>query len=132
MYHPKMTDFLARFKAMFDQIDGNLEERYGRIYPLHPNRPKRDTTSNPQADGLFTIGADFSPGYGSKLGRGYLLDVHMSTLEQISDDDRWMIMEEVVNQVRELLPQYFPERDLEVFAEGDHFKIVGDFSLGTA
>jgi hypothetical protein len=26
--------------------------------------------------------------------------------------------------------QYFPERILEIYAEGDHFKICGDFSLG--
>lgn len=130
MYHPKLNDFLARFKSMFDEIDRDLEKRYGHIYPLHPNRPEQASTGNPQADGLFAIGADFTPGYGSKLGRGYILDVEMSTLAQVSSEDRWMVMEEVVRQVRELLPRYFPERRLEVFAEGDHFKIVGDFSLG--
>lgn len=127
-----MNDFLARFKAMFDQIDEQVEQQYGQLYPLHPNRPEHDTTSNPQADGLFTIGADFTPGYGSKLGRGYILDVHMSTLETVSDENRWMIMEDVVKQLHHLLPRYFPERHLEVFAEGNHFKIVGDFSLGNA
>ncbi len=130
MYHPKLSDFLDRFKAMFDQIDRDLEKRFGHIYPLHPNRPEVDTTSNPQADGLFTIGADFTPGYGSELGRGYILDVHMSTLEKVSDKDHDRIMNEVVNQVRRMLPEYFPERKLEVSAEGRTFKIIGDFSLG--
>lgn len=130
MYHPKLNDFLNRFKAMFDQIDRDLEKRFGQIYSLHPNRPEADTTSNPQADGLFNIGADFTPGYGSELGRGYVLDVQMATLERVSEEDRRRIMNDVVHQVRRLLPEYFPDRRLEVSADGNHFKIIGDFSLG--
>lgn len=131
MYHPKMSDFKARFQAMFDEIDHYIEEKYGQLYALHPSRPLRGETANPQADGLFNIGADFTPGYGTQTGRGYLLDVHMATLEKVSEDDRWMIMEDVVKKLSELLPRHFPERKLEIFAEGDHFKIVGDFSLGS-
>jgi hypothetical protein len=131
MYHPKMNEFLARFKAMFDQIDGELEDRHGKLYSLHPSRPEQGSTSNPQADGLFTIGADFTPGYGSDLGRGYVLDIYMATLERVSPTDRERIMAEVVNRVRDLLPTFFPERNLEIRADGSGFKIVGDFSLGS-
>lgn len=131
MDHPKMTVFLTQFKAMFDQIDQELEEQYGRLYPLHPNRPALGTTSNPEADGLFTIGADFTPGFGSQKGRGYILDVHMATLQDVAAKDQEKIVSEVVERVRTLLPEYFPQRKLEIVADGTEFKIVGDFSLGS-
>ena len=55
----------------------------------------------------------------------------MVTLEEVDEDHKWEIVEEVVAKLRELLPKYFPERNLEIFAEGSHFKIIGDFSLGS-
>ena len=125
-----MNKFKARFKKMFDEVDHYIEDKYGALYSLHPTRPERGNTANPQADGLFNIGADFTPGFGSRYGRGYIIDVKMSTLDMVAEDDRWMITEEVVNKLKELLPVYFPERELEIFAEGTHFKICGDFSLG--
>lgn len=132
MIHPKMAEFKNRLKAMLDETDHFIEEKYGYFYRLHPARPKRGSTANPQADGLFNLGADFTPGYGSRYGRGYIIDVRMATLEQVDEELRWKIMEEVVAKLKELLPVYFPERELEIFAEGSHFKIIGDFSLGYA
>ena len=131
MYHPKMSRFKERFNKMFNEIDSYIEDKYGHLYALHPARPARGQTADPKADGLFNIGADFTPGYGSKTGRGYLLDVHMATLERVRKEDRWRIIEDVVKKIKLLLPLYFPERKLEIFAEGDHFKIIGDFSLGS-
>lgn len=131
MYHPKMNDFDRKFRAMFDEVTRHIEDRYGVRYPLHPVRPARGTTSSPQSDGLFNIGADFTPGYGSKYGRGYIIDVHMATLEQVPEGVRWEIVDEVVRKLEELLPVHFPNRNLEIFREGNHFKICGDFSLGS-
>ncbi|MBR4159343.1 MAG: hypothetical protein IKT97_04735, partial [Spirochaetia bacterium] len=76
--------------------------------------------------------ADFTPGYGSELGRGYILKVEMKTLAEIPDDVRQTIFSDAVEKFRELLPVYFPERKLEIKQDQEFFKIVGDFSLGIA
>jgi hypothetical protein len=130
MWHPKTIEFDERLKKLFDEVDAYIEDLYGASYPLHPRRPVRGETANPQADGLFNIGADFTPGYGSQLGRGYLIDVEMSTLEKVDDRARAKIYRAAVDKVRELLPLHFPERNLSVRRDGNHFKILGDFSLG--
>lgn len=130
MYHPKMVEFEARLKALFDEVDHYIEEQYGQLYPLHPSRPQRGQTENPQADGLFNIGADFTPGFGSERGRGYIIDVTMVTLSDIEEQVREEILQKTAARVRELLPRYFPERKLDVFRDGTHFKIQGDFGLG--
>ena len=130
MWHPKMTAFDDRLKELFDEVDSYIEELYGNTYPLHPVRPGRGETTNPEADGLFNIGANFTPGYRSELGRGYLIDISMSTLEKVDDDVRRKIYEAAADKVKELLGIYFPERGLTVRRDGNHFKIQGDFSLG--
>jgi hypothetical protein len=130
MWHPKMEEFDNRMKKLFDEVDDFIEDKYGDCYSLHPLRPARGETSNPEADGLFNIGAIFTPGYGSELGRGYLIDVSMSTMDKVDEDVRGEIYEAAANKVRELLPLHFPERELTVMRDKNHFKIQGDFSLG--
>jgi hypothetical protein len=130
MWHPKTIEFDQRLKKLFDEVDAYIEDTYANAYPLHPARPARGQTANPQADGLFNIGADFTPGYGSQLGRGYLIDVTMATLEKVEDAVRQEIYHKAVDMVRQLLPAYFPGRDLSVQQDGNHCKIIGDFSLG--
>ena len=131
MWHPKMTEFDDRMKKLFDEVDDYIEDLYGDKYPLHPVRLPRGETANPEADGLFNIGANFTPGYGSELGRGYIIDVSIATLEKIDETVRLEIYEAVVRKVRELLSVYFPERELVVRRDRNLFKILGDFSLGT-
>jgi hypothetical protein len=130
MWHPKMMEFDNRMKKLFDEVDDFIEDQYGGNYSLHPLRPARGETANPEADGLFNIGANFTPGYGSELGRGYLIDVSMSTTDKVDEDIRREIYEAVANKVRELLPIHFPERELTVRRDKNNFKIQGDFSLG--
>lgn len=130
MYHPRMNEFDARMKKLFDEVDHYIEDLYGDKYPLHPVRPARGETANPEADGLFNIGANFTPGFGSELGRGYIIDVSISTLDRVCDEVRQEIYEAAVNKVRELLPVHFPERELTVNRDKNHFKIQGDFNLG--
>ena len=132
MWHPKMAEFDERFKKLFDEVDDYIEDQYGHSYSLHPMRPKQGETSNPEADGLFNIGAVFTPGFGSELGRGYLIDISMSTLEKVDEEVRMEIYRAAAKKVRELLPVYFPERELKVRRDKNHFKIQGDFSLGNA
>ena len=117
-------------KKLFDEVDNFIEDLYGGRYNLHPTRPARGQTSNPEADGLFNIGANFTPGFGSNLGRGYSIDVSISTLEKVDEDLRREIYEAAAEKVKELLPVHFPERELDVKRDGNHFKIQGDFSLG--
>jgi len=117
-------------KKLFDEVDDFIEDRYGGSYSLHPMRPARGETANPEADGLFNIGVNFTPGYGSELGRGYLIDVSMSTPDKVDENVRREIYETAANKVRELLPIHFPERKLTVRRDKNHFKIQGDFSLG--
>jgi len=116
---------------MFDEIDDWLEDRYGGKFQLHPNRPRRGRTSNRETDGLFNIGADFSLGYGSKLGRGYVVQIEMSTLEHIPWETRRRIDKDVEDLVRKKLPEFFPGRNLNLERDGNLLKIIGNFNLGS-
>ncbi|VDB01015.1 hypothetical protein S1OALGB6SA_2109 [Olavius algarvensis spirochete endosymbiont] len=118
-------------KSMFDKIDDWLEDKYGGIFQLHPKRPRRGKTSNKEADGLFNIGADFSLGYGSELGRGYVVQIEMATLEHIPRETRRQIENDVERLVRERLPQVFPGQSLTLERDGNLLKIIGDFNLGS-
>ena len=125
-----MIEFDNQMKALFDEVDAFIESSYGGRYNLHPMRPARGETENPEFDGLFNIGANFTPGFGSKLGRGYLIDVSIATLEQVDDEVRNEIYDATAKKVKELLPVYFPKRELSVHRDKNHYKIQGDFSLG--
>ena len=129
--HPKTAEFDRRLKAMFDEIDHLLEDRYHSHWTLRRNRPARGETANPEADGLFNVGAYFSPGFGSELGRGFLLDIELATDDSVTPE----AMEEVelftLELLEKLLPVHFPERELKVSRDGAMYKIHGDFSLGT-
>jgi len=117
-------------RHLFGEVDAYLEDRFGDRYSLHPARPPRGTTSYYAQDGLFDVGASFSAGYGSRLGRGYVVDVRMVTLEWIPAEEREEVMDVAVEKIRELLPAYFPHRDLAVSRDRRVFKIHGDLSLG--
>lgn len=126
----RLVEWERRLKALFDEIDDELEEKYGALFPLHPARPKRGATANKEHDGLFNIGASFSAGFGTKHGRGYVLDVDMVTLDMVPADMRKMVQADVVRRIREKLPRFFPNKNLSVHRDGNMFKIVGDLSLG--
>ena len=130
MWHPKMEEFDDRMKKLLDEVDDFLEDLYGDSYDLHPARPARGETPNPESCGLFNIGVNFTPGYGSELGRGYLIDVSMSTLDKVDGGVRSKIYKAAADRIGELLPIHFPERELYVLPDGNHFKIQGDFGLG--
>lgn len=122
--------FERTLKALFDSVDDYLEEKYGARYPLHPSRAKRGGTANKAHDGLFNVGATFTAGYGSRYGRGYVVQVDMVTLAEVPRDVRELIAEEAADLVNEKLPYYFPGRELRVVRDGNVFKIYGDLSLG--
>ena len=130
MRHPKINHWDRQLKKLFDEVDDYIEQKYGDRYTLHPNRARRGRTSSKSQDGLFNVGADFSSGYGTELGRGYVIDIDMVTLEEVPEDVREQIEEDVAELVRQKLPVYFPERLLWVSRDGSLYKIHGDFSLG--
>jgi hypothetical protein len=128
-YH--LAQFESRLKELFDEVDDYLEDKYGERFPLHPSRARRGATSNKESNGLFNVGAAFSAGYGSVHGRGYVIDIDMVTLVFVPDELKDEIEIEVVEQVRKMLPHYFPHRKLEVSRDRNTFKISGDLSLGS-
>lgn len=125
--------FEKRLKTIFDRIDLELEEEWGEEwedeFPLHPSRAAFGTVGNPEYEGLFTLGASFSAGYGSEHGRGYVLEIRLATLASIPPDTMEAIRNYAGRRCNELLPEYFPDRDLDVVREGDMYKITGDLSL---
>jgi hypothetical protein len=121
--------FEKKLKAMFDRIDVELEERWGDEYALHPSRAEFGTVGNPEYEGLFSLGASFSAGYGSTSGRGYVVEIRFATLEDVPPDTLEEIRNQVARRCDELLPEYFPDRDLDIVRDGSAFKITGDLSL---
>ena len=130
MRHPRAEAFERKLKELFDRIDHELEETYGSRFPLHPARPSRHETGNPEMDGLFNVGAAFTAGFGSQHGSGYVVDIRIATLENVPASTQDEIEQVVVARIRELLPDYFPGRPLTVTRDGHVFKISGDLSLG--
>jgi hypothetical protein len=130
--HPKLTAFTNTLEALFQEADDFMEDEWGAVFSLHPNRPGRGSTSNPEMDGLFQIIPDFTLGIGSEKGRGYRLSFRTATLEWISPEEREYLMAEAAAFIQRRLPFYFPDRRLEVVRDGKGFKITGDFSLGEA
>lgn len=131
MRHPKLVEFEGKLKGMFDSIDDYLEEEYGELFPLHPARAKRGRTSNKEQDGLFTVSANFTPGFASTYGRGYIIEVRMVTLANVPDYVREQIEQEVADLAAEKLPYYLPGRTLTVDRDGRLYKIHGDLRLGS-
>lgn len=125
----EVQDFERTLKALFDRIDDELEERWGDRYRLHPARPVRGRAANKEHDGLFNVGASFSAGYGSRHGKGYVVDVRMVTLQDVPDEVEREIDCYVASRVEELLPEFFGSRELRVVHEDRIYKIVGDLSL---
>lgn len=130
MRHPKVLAWEHTLKDVFDRIDHELEERYGDRYELHPARPERGATANPEHDGLFNVGASFSAGFGSEHGPGYVVEVRMSTLTRVPRDVRERIEKDVVTLLKRELPRAFPGRELHVKRDGAVYKIHGDLGLG--
>ena len=130
MRHHSVIEWERNLKRALDRIDGYLEQEYGDLYPLHPARAEDGETSNKAHDGLFSVLGDYTTGFGSKHGEGYIVEVRMVTLKDVPDDIRAKIENDVASRLPEELKKVFPDRHLEVKREGKVFKIVGDLGLG--
>ena len=129
MRHEKVKDWEKRLKNVFDEIDAELEEDYGGSLPLHPARAPEGTTSNPETDGLFNVGAAYSAGFGSRYGPGYVVEIRLATLAHIPLDLKRTLMDQVETLLDEKLPVAFPGKELHVDRELNYLRIHGDLSL---
>ena len=129
MSNPKIKEWEHTLRKIFDLIDDQLEDKYGYLYPLHPARPQRGRTANKASDGLFNIGAAFSAGFGSSYGRGWVVDVRMITLSKVPGKIKIQMYTEVVEELKRLLKEYYPERAIKVDKDGNVFKIFGNLGL---
>jgi hypothetical protein len=127
-----MVAFTKTLEALFREVDAFLEDEWGVSFSLHPNRPRRGETGNPEMDGLYNIGPDFTVGLGSEQGRGYIISLKAATLDTVTPEQFELLMEEAAALIKQKLPVFFPDRDLRVVRDGKRFKIIGDFSLGEA
>ena len=119
------------FEAL-EKTDAEMERRYGDRYSLHPARLPHGKASTRQYDGLFSLSAGFSAGFGSKFGPGYALDLRMVTLESVPEDFRAQFESEAIEFLQNELNQSMPERQLKIVRDVNGWKIVGDLSLGMA
>jgi len=131
MNHPKLQIWKKSLKNLMNELDDFLEDEYGNQFRLHPVRKKRGKTSNKAHDGLFDIVASFSLGAGSDFGRGYVVDVHLSTLENVPEEMIEEIENAALQKLREKIPEHFPGKNLKADIDGNVIKIYGDLSLGT-
>ena len=131
MYHPKTREWDKKLKSACDRIDRWLEDEYGSCYRLRPNRAPRGATSNPEMDGLFNVQTVFTPGYGSEKGRGYLVEIELSTLETVDPGVMEEIRTVVIRMMEKELEREFPERKLAIGFDGNMIKIWGDLNLGS-
>jgi len=130
--HPKQIALEALMRKMCDELDDRLEENFGTAYPRHPNRPARGKAASVAYDGLFSTGTQFTLGYGSDHGRGYIVSVEIRTLSKVKIEDERAVEEATVAIINELLPQNFPDRVIKLEKDGKVYKLVGDFSLGSS
>jgi len=130
MRHHAAIKWEARLDKVMRELDAYLEEKYKGEYILHPARPVQGETANPSYDGLFSIHANFTLGLGSKIGKGYAVDVKLMTLQHVPDDVRDEIENVAQEKLEDLLPKYFPEIELHIDQDGPVLKIHGDLSLG--
>lgn len=135
-YHPSMRnqrveEWEEKLNDLLKRVDHALEERYGSLSKPHPARPPHGSTANPQQDGLFRITASFTPGFGSTLGKGYVLQFDLVTLDTFPEEQRATIRHAAIRMIEEGLEGVLPGRGLTVKQDGDLWKIVGDLSLST-
>ncbi|ADK81577.1 hypothetical protein [Sediminispirochaeta smaragdinae] len=129
MVNPQMEEWEDFLKKSFDEIDEALENRYGQLYPLHPNRPAKGETASKSRDGLFNVGAAFSPGFGSEHGRGWVVEVDMVTLAKVPKSVQSEIEETVASMLQEKIETAYPGRGIRIARDGTAFKIYGNIGV---
>ncbi len=115
-----------------EKTDAEMERRYGDRFELHPARLPNGQAARRQYDGLFSLSAGFSAGFGSQFGPGYALDLRLVTLEAVPEDFRAQFEEEAIAFLQKELDQTMPERKMKIVKDVNGWKIVGDLHIGEA
>lgn len=123
-----LREWEKKLKNILDRLDDIFEDKYGEKFHLHPVRPKRGRTSNKSHDGLFNITAKFTLGHGSDLGEGYVLDLHLSTLQVVPKEFKKQLLEEALSFLENNLSTEFHGK-LKASFDKDVVKIHGDLTL---
>jgi hypothetical protein len=126
MRHPLVEAWEEQLEQAVRRVDAELERRHGTRYRLHPARSPVGSAANPRFDGLFSLTAAFTAGFGSRHGQGYVLDVGLITLEPVPPGERAALEREAIDLLRAELPRAFPDRRLTIESDGNTYKIVGD------
>ena len=129
MFGPELQAWEKKLRSALAAVDRMLEQRYGDRYPLRPNRPPAGETASFAADGLFSVGAKYTAGFGSATGEGYIVEIRMSTLSGVPAELRETVRNQAANLLRKQLAEIFPDRELTVTREGTVLKIHGDLGL---
>lgn len=129
MIYTELFEWEEKIRKIFNEVDIELESKYGHLFPLHPSRAPAGTTSNPEFDGLFNIGAVYSPGFGSEKGEGYIIDVQILPSVDIPYEFKEKLLEEIVVLIQKKLDKAFLDKGFKVVSDGTVFKITGDLSL---
>ena len=129
MRNPRVEHWEEKLDTLLRRVDEKLEREYGDFAPRHPARPARGKTANPQNDGLFRITATFTPGFGSRLGKGYIVTLEPVTLVDIPQDQWLEIEREACQMIDAGLEDVLPGRNLKLRRDGTVWKITGDLSL---
>lgn len=132
MRHHGVEEWESQLTKLLKRVDSTLEESFGALVARHPARPPHGSTANPQQDGLFRVTASFTPGFGSELGKGYVLQLDLVSLKQVTAEQLEAIQQEAVRLVQEGLEEVLPGRNLTVKRDGNVWKIVGDLSIPPA
>lgn len=119
------------FEAL-EKTDAEMERRYGTAFRLHPARLPDGKAATRQYDGLFSLSAGFSAGFGSQYGPGYALDLRMVTLDAVPEDFRAKFEQEAIDLLQVELDREMPERQLKIVRDTNGWKIVGDLHIGEA
>jgi hypothetical protein len=127
--NPLLQKWEDKLQGIFDRIDEKLENKYGHMFPLLPNRPEKGKGVTPDTDGLFDLSVSFSVGLVSEFGPGYVFKIRLATMEKVPQDFKEKVEDEVVELLKEELPKEFPGRNLQVSRDGRIYKIHGDLHL---
>lgn len=129
MKNPLLEKWEDKLQKIFNHIDDILEQKYGHLYPLRPNRPQHKKGVTSDADGLFDLGVSFTVGLGSQLGPGYVFRVKLATLHRVPESLQEQLEDEVLGLLQVELPKEFPGKELKVSRDGQIYKIFGDLDL---
>jgi len=129
MRNNRAEAFETRLAEALGDIDSMLEARFGQTFARHPVRPAQGQTAKPQYDGLFSLIANYTAGFGSRFGHGYTLSLQVATLAPVPESLRREWEAFAAEQLRRRLPALFPNRHLAVDLDVHGWKLHGDLSL---